>query len=155
MNSKQFGQAQNPPPPPPSRQCPDLSSFVMRVLPNRRGGWCHSTHSQQVQPSDCNVNKITSQRKTHAPPPTAFSVSIVSGRWNQVLVSGRWQIWRCGRGRGGETCHLKTHAATLAGVGKNTWWMGGGKGTSLSLGFWYNLYRYITLEKKEPKNWQH
>ena len=29
--------------------------------------------------------------KDPRPPPTAFSVSIVSGRWNQVLVSGRWQ----------------------------------------------------------------
>ena len=49
---------------------------------------------------------------------TAFSVSIVSGRWHQVLVSGRWQIWRCGKGGRGETCHLKTHAPLGGGVGK-------------------------------------
>ena len=69
--------------------------------------------------------------KDPRPPPhvtvMAFSVSIVSGRWNQVLVSGRWQIWRCGRGGkggrgggGGETCHLKTHAPLGGGVGKNS-----------------------------------
>ena len=51
----------------------------------------------------------------------AFSVSIVSGRWNQVLVSGRWQTERLegGGGRGGEKVHLLTHAPLGGRVGKN------------------------------------
>ena len=48
--------------------------------------------------------------------------TIVSGRWNQVLVSGRWQIWWCegeGEGEGGEEkVHLLTHTTTR-GMGKN------------------------------------
>ena len=40
---------------------------------------------------------------------------------NQVLVSGRWQIWWCGEEEGGEgeKVHLKTHAPLGGHVGKN------------------------------------
>ena len=63
------------------------------------------------------------QWKSHAPPPLmAFSVSIVSGCWNQVLISGRWQSWWCGEGEEeeeGEIVHLLTHAPLGGRVGKN------------------------------------
>ena len=40
--------------------------------------------------------------------------TIVSGRWNQVLVSGRWQIWWCEEGEGeGKKVHLLTHGSTF------------------------------------------
>ena len=69
-------------------------------------------------------------------PPTAFSVPN-----RNILYLRETKLWRCGRGGrgggrggrgrggrgggrggrgrgGGETCHMLTHAATLAGVGK-------------------------------------
>ena len=61
--------------------------------------------------------------KTHAPPPTAFSVPN-----KNVLYLRETKLWRCerrrrrgggGGGGRGENVHLLTHAATLADVGKN------------------------------------
>ena len=47
-------------------------------------------------------------------PPTVFSVPN-----RNVLYLRETKLWRCERGGRGETCHLLTHAAPLAGVGKN------------------------------------
>ena len=56
-----------------------------------------------------------------------FWQTISHYQWTHIVCTGRLcsaLSWRCGRGRGrggrgGETCHLKTHAPLRGGVGKN------------------------------------
>ena len=60
------------------------------------------------------TNKMAYTAKDPRPPPTAFSVPNIN-----VLYLRETKLWRCERGGRGETCHLLTHTAMLAGVGKN------------------------------------
>ena len=113
-SNKEFGLARQPPP---------LVWIGQTVPPSLDKRWTFDFLNPSLIDvwSQCKQDRITA-KDPRPPPPTVFSVSIVSGRWIQVLVSTRWQIWRCGkreREREGKTFHLKIHAATLVGVGKN------------------------------------
>ena len=83
---------------------------------SRAGEWLIKSSTAPILTEETlNKMEYTAKDPRPPPPPTAFSVPK-----RNVLYLRETKLWRCGRGRGGETCHLKTHAPLGGCVGKKT-----------------------------------